>query len=186
MNSKSGLNVCGLVAAVLMMAACALYIVGAASKQYWVDQSNQGYKVSLGLYGYCVTYDYPLDFQNQCGDSSCNRANTNQPGSSYQNSFCEKYDAARALIVCAIILSGFASILILIDAVCAFTKRTNLFAMLTGVLAFFCGLISMAIGANIYQDTLKSAGYTFGLAFDTATAAWILNLFACCAYTLAY
>jgi len=168
----------GILSAVLMACACALYIVGAAGKDYWTSNTDQ-HKVSLGLFGYCISYTYPSDFQNECGDSSCSQSDVQQ------DNFCDKYNTLRGLLVCAIILSGLAAIIMLIDSICVFSKSGSACALAIGVLAFLCGIVSFAIAAQIYQSNLKS-NYSLGYAFDTATAGWIVNLLADCIYLLSF
>jgi len=144
----------------LMLVSFVFFIVACAAARYYVDGNP-----SIGPFKSCTGYNTGCYNTGSC--------NTN-PSNSGQNSNngCDTFNAMRAFLVIATVLSGLAFLLLFFYACLGNTTLFMYqFIALLVSLAAICGIISMACGIAWNDDNIN---WNYGYGFDLEVAAWVI------------
>jgi len=89
---------------------------------------------------------------------------------------CEKFNAARSLLVLAIILVGIAGLFQILAALGASIEFTSISGFVLGMMGSFCAIVSMSLFAAMRDGDqgLATKGADFDFSFVLLTTGWVL------------
>jgi len=139
----------------LLLTTCILLVAAAGSRN--VIKSNELY--SMSFFQICVT------------GLGCDSISANCGTSNSQNDFtgkCSEFNAARGLLVLAILVLVFA-LLIAIFVCVKKSERAGHVVVILSIIAVFCGIIAMACAFDLFDSTVR------GASVELLAAAWPLG-----------
>lgn len=143
-----------------------IFFVAAAATCSWEKVEAGGFTYTFGLW-------------KACSDGGVVSYDSSKPCSDYPNGVakdtCQKKDALRAFTVMACIFAGALAIWCLLNMFRSMGSK--LITVILFIVAAICGVIAMAIAADMHDKFFKDLGYKLDAGFGLVIVGWILCLF---------